>query len=130
MKLRIHRSPKAVGATVLAGLMIFALYAFNQQQVLTTLSSGQDLKADFVRDYQMVPYSTLVKVAGVQVGTVTGTSVAPGNHTIVDMKLQGGTLAKLGTAPRAIIRPTTLLGGKYYVELVRDGNEGDRKSVV
>ena len=124
MKMRIPRSPKGVGLTVLAGLLLLALYSFNQQQVLTTLSSGQDLKADFVRDYQVAPYSTVVKVAGVQVGMVTGTSESAGEHTTVDMKLDNGVLNKLGTAPRAIIRPTTLLGGKYYIELVRDGSEG------
>lgn len=124
MNIRLPRSPKAVGLTVLAGLLVFGLYSFNQQQVLTTLSSGQDLKADFVRDYQIVPFSTVVKVAGVQVGMVTGTSQSAGDHTVVDMKLTGGTLEKLGTAPRAMVRPTTLLGGKYYVELVRDGQEG------
>lgn len=124
MNIRLPRSPKAMGFTVLAGLLVFALYSFNQQQVLTMISSGQDLKADFVRDYQVVPYSTIVKVAGVQVGMVTGTSQSAGDHTVVDMKLQGGTLEKLGTAPRALIRPTTLLGGKYYVELIRDGQQG------
>ena len=124
MNIRLPRSSKAVGLTVLAGLLVVALYAFNQQRVLTTLSSGEDLKADFVRDYQVVPYSTIVKVAGVQVGMVTGTTQSAGDHTLVDMKLTGGTLDKLGNAPRAIIRPTTILGGKYYVELVRDGAAG------
>jgi phospholipid/cholesterol/gamma-HCH transport system substrate-binding protein len=124
MSIRLPRTPKGIGVVVLAVLLVFAYYAFNQQKILTSLSSGQDLKSDFVRDYQVLPYKTIVKVAGVQVGTVTGTSQAPGDHTIVDMKLTGGTLAKLGTAPRAIIRPTTLLGGKYYVELVRAGAEG------
>lgn len=124
MNVRLPRSPKAVGLTVLAGLLVFALYSFNQQEVLTRLSSGQDLKADFVRDYQIVPFSTVVKMAGVQVGMVTGTSQSAGDHTVVDMKLTGGTLEKLGTAPRALVRPTTLLGGKYYVELIRDGQEG------
>ena len=128
MKLRTPKTPKGVGLAVLGGLLLLALYSFNQQQVLTTLSSGQDLKANFTRDYQVVPYSTIVKVAGVQVGMVTDTSQSDGQHTLVDMKLDNGTLDKLGTSPRAIIRPTTLLGGKYYIELVRDGSVGGPQS--
>jgi phospholipid/cholesterol/gamma-HCH transport system substrate-binding protein len=124
MNIRVPRTPKAIGWTVMAFLVALALYAFNQPAVLTTLSSGEDLKATFTRDYQLVPDTSLVKVAGVKVGTVTGTSATASDQTLVDMKLQHGTLAKLGTSPRAIVRPSTLLGGKYYVELVRDGKEG------
>lgn len=124
MKLALPHTPKAIGWTVMAALLCLALYSFNQPKVLTTVSSGEDLKAAFNRDYQLRPYSSVVKVAGVKVGTVTSTSDTSGRRTIVDMKLQNGTLAKLGTAPRAVVRPATLLGGKYYVELVRDGADG------
>lgn len=124
MKFRIPRTPKAIGWTVMAGLLCLALYSFNQPAVLTTLSSGEHLKATFTRDYQLRPFSSMVKVAGVKVGTVTGTSQTSGGQTVVDMKLAHGTLDKLGTMPRAIVRPSTLLGGRYYVELVRDGSKG------
>ncbi|MPY81461.1 MAG: MCE family protein, partial [Actinophytocola sp.] len=40
------------------------------------------------------------------------------------MKLDNGTLDKLGTEPSARIRPTTLLGGNYYVHLEHGGAEG------
>jgi phospholipid/cholesterol/gamma-HCH transport system substrate-binding protein len=42
----------------------------------------------------------------------------------VTLKLHRNTVALLGTAPRAEIRPTTVLGGTYYVSLIPGGRPG------
>jgi phospholipid/cholesterol/gamma-HCH transport system substrate-binding protein len=42
----------------------------------------------------------------------------------VSLKVEPGTLDRLGTAPSAAIRPTTLLGGQYYVDLAPGGDPG------
>ena len=116
-------SPKAKGITVLVVLLLFALLAFNRPRVETTLASGESLNAEFSRAYKLAPYQSVVKLAGVKVGMVVGVEDGD-NGSLVEMKLDDGILEKLGTAPRANIRPTLVLGGKYYVELVREGQDG------
>ncbi|GAA3523900.1 MlaD family protein [Nocardioides daeguensis] len=116
-------SPKAKGITVLVILLLFTLVAFNRPRVETTLAGGEMLNAEFSRAYKLAPYQSVVKLAGVQVGMVVAVDDAE-NGSVVQMKLDDGILEKLGTAPRANIRPTLVLGGKYYVELVREGQAG------
>jgi phospholipid/cholesterol/gamma-HCH transport system substrate-binding protein len=116
-------SPRAKGFTVLVVLLLFTLLAFNRPRVETTLAGGETLKAEFSRAYKLAPYQSVVKLAGVKVGMVVGVDDAE-HGSVVEMKLDDGILDKLGTAPRANIRPTLVLGGKYYVELVREGQEG------
>lgn len=123
MKKNLPTSPRAVGTAVLGGVLALSLFAFNVPRVTTTLSTGEELSADFTQAYQLRSYESVVKMAGVKVGVVTDTEVND-DRAHVTMKLDDGTLAKLGTEPRAVVRPTTLLGGKYYVELLRDGMDG------
>lgn len=118
------RSPKATGIAVLVVLLAFALFAFNRPRVETTMASGEGLNAEFSRAYKLVPYQSVVKLAGVEVGTVTRTQRTESKHAVVGMKLDPGTRAKLGTRPDANVRPTLVLGGTYYVELVRGGKDG------
>ncbi|WP_280367506.1 MCE family protein [Nocardia wallacei] len=59
-----------------------------------------------------------VTLAGIQVGTVTGTRLA-GDHVVVTMKLQRG--LPLGADSGAAIKLTTLLGSRY-VELRPSGS--------
>lgn len=117
-------SPRAKGLIVLAVLLAFALFSFNRPRVMTTLTPGDGLKAEFSSGYKLVPYESNVKIAGVKVGVVTGFERTADDHTVVDMKLDKGTREKLGTAPSANVRPTLLLGGTYYVELVPGGAIG------
>jgi len=116
-------SPKAKGIAVMVFLLLFALVAFNRPRVDTTLASGEMLSAQFSRDYKLLPYQSVVKLAGVKVGTVVDVD-ATEHGAKVKMKLDDGVLEKLGTAPQANVRPTLVLGGKYYVELVRGGEDG------
>ena len=118
------RSANTTGALVLLFLLLFSLFAFNRPRVEMTLSSGEGLKAEFSQAYKLVPYQSVVKLAGVEVGTVTGFERTGSNHAVVEMKLDNGTREKLGTTPSANVRPTLVLGGTYYVELVRGGNGG------
>ncbi|WP_067430583.1 MlaD family protein [Nocardioides jensenii] len=119
------RSNKAAGVMVMVFLIAFALVSFNRPKIETTLASGETLKAEFSGSYKLVPYQSVVKLAGVEVGTVTGVDRTDDNGAVVDMKLDDGTVEKLGTQPKANIRPTLVLGGTYYVELVRGGMDGD-----
>ncbi|MCW2856509.1 MAG: Mammalian cell entry related domain protein [Marmoricola sp.] len=117
------RTPKAMGMVVLAALALFAIFSFDHPRILTTLSPGQHLNAAFTTGYKLSPYDSNVKIAGVKVGVVTGLTRSATDGQIVSMKLDEGTREKLGSAPSANIRPTLLLGGTYYVELVPGGSK-------
>lgn len=118
------RSQKGVGVAVMIGLLAFALLAFNRPRVETALTPGEALNAEFSQAYKLVPHQSVVKLAGVQVGTVTGVERSEGSGARVEMELDDGTLEKLGSQPSANVRPTLVLGGTYYVELVRGGGDG------
>ncbi|MCW2749040.1 MAG: Mammalian cell entry related domain protein, partial [Aeromicrobium sp.] len=101
-------TPKAIGILVLVSLLAFALFAFNRSRIDTTFARGEGLNAEFSQSYKLVPYQSIVKLAGVEVGTVTGVKRTAGNHALVSMKLHPGTRAKLGTRPAANVRPTLI----------------------
>lgn len=122
---RIRRtSPVTLGAIFAAGVVLVGLFAFNRAEILTRLEPGDTMTADFARDYRVREFVTEVKVVGVPVGTVTTVERRPRGPVSVGMKLDRGVLDKLGTEPSARIRPATMLGGKYYVELVPGGRRG------
>lgn len=120
----VPTSPRAAGIAVMVGLLVFSLIAFNRPRVEMELSAGEALRAEFSQAYKLVAYQSVVKLAGVEVGKVTGVERTSDNRAQVEMELSDGTLDKLGTAPAANVRPTLVLGGTYYVELVRGGETG------
>lgn len=99
---------------------------FQKQHLLTSLKPGQVLKADFQRDYRLRPYISKVKVAGVVVGVVTKAEQLPSGAAQISMKLNNGTMNKIGSSPSASIRPATLLGGNYYIDVVPGGDRGSK----
>lgn len=115
-------APLKLGVAFLVVSLAAGAALFQKNQIITTLSPGETVKAAFDRDYRLRPYVTKVKVAGVPVGVVTGVEQTEDGLAEVAMKVERGTREKLGTAPSAWIRPTTLLGGNYYVELARGGD--------
>lgn len=123
-RLRVPRlSALTLGAVLIGVAFVAGVGLFNKQQLMTTLKPGETLRVDFERDYRLRDYISKVKIAGVQVGVVTGVERA-GQNARVKLKLDRGTRALLGEAPSARIRPATLLGGTYYVELVPGGDPG------
>jgi phospholipid/cholesterol/gamma-HCH transport system substrate-binding protein len=82
------------------------------------------INASFTRQYRLEPYQSTVKLAGVRVGEVTGVEKGTGGGADVTMRLDKGTLEKLGGEPTAAIRPTLVVGGVYYVELSPGGRGG------
>lgn len=112
-----------LGSLLLALALTAGLLLFNKGAISTALSSGDELVVELARDYRLRPNQTSVKVAGIPVGVVTGVERA-GENTRVALKLDKGTMRKLGTAPSAAVRPTTLLGGNYYVALSPGGDPG------
>jgi phospholipid/cholesterol/gamma-HCH transport system substrate-binding protein len=113
-----------VGVLVILLIVIVGAVLFDKQRLKTKLSSGQTVKASFQRDYRLRPYISKVKVAGVMVGVVTNARHMSNGTAEISMKVQNGIKEKIGTAPSAKIRPATLLGGNYYIELIPGGERG------
>ncbi len=124
----LHRferfSAPRVGVVVITFVMVLGVTLFQKTQIMTYLSPGDDLKVTFARDYQLRSHVTKVKVAGVPVGLVTDVDTRPDGTAVATLHLEKDVVGKLGDAPGAALRPTTLLGGNYYVELQPGGDPG------
>ncbi|WP_445188707.1 MlaD family protein [Pseudonocardia sp. Cha107L01] len=114
-------SPLKVGLIALIGVLLFGVVVFEKDFLITNLSFGNTIKAEFPHGYKLQSYQSKVKIADVVVGTVTSSEPTDRDTAMVSMKLDSGTLDKLGEAPAAAITATTLLGGTYYVELIPGG---------
>jgi phospholipid/cholesterol/gamma-HCH transport system substrate-binding protein len=121
-----HRTLSAwkLGLGFLAGVLIIGWAVFNKAQITTWLTPGETIKVNFASDYRLRPYFSQVKIAYVPVGMVTGVSKADDGSAIVDVKLYGDSRDRLGSEPSAVIRPTTLLGGNYFLDLEPGGDRG------
>lgn len=113
-----------VSLVTVAVFVLFMVALFEKSAILTALKPGDTIKAEFARDYKLQAGTSQVKMAGTPVGVVS--AVHPTGHgtVSVSLKVRTGVLDKLGTTPTAEIRPTTILGGKYYVSLVSGGARG------
>ena len=104
---------------VVAGLLLF-----QKQRVMTSLTPGDTIAADFAANHRITPFQARVKIAGVPVGSVTTVKRLDNGHTRLGIKVTGDALDLMGTAPSAAVRPTTLLGGNYYLEVIPGGRRG------
>lgn len=120
---RIRSFPiRTVGILVLVLAVVGLAAVYQKERISTLITPGDTVRAHFERVYKLSPYRNEVKLAGTVVGTVTGEEWDEDAHaSTVSMKLDPGIIEKLGSAPSAHIRPTLLLGGKYYVDLVGGG---------
>jgi phospholipid/cholesterol/gamma-HCH transport system substrate-binding protein len=111
-----------VGAVMIVLTLIAGYVLFHKSEILTRLRSGETIKIHFAAGAHLVDYQSRAKVAFVPVGVVTAQSRQPDGTSVVSVKVDDGTRAKLGSTPFAVIRPTTLLGGNYFVDLVPGGD--------
>lgn len=128
---RVRSRPnQLIGTVIVATTVLLGVLVFQRSFLVTTLTPGDTITAVFERDYRLRDYVSEVKVAGVVVGTVTGVDETSEGMSEVSMKLDGDVVDRLGTAPSAAIRPSTLLGGKYYVELTPGGGPGAPEGAI
>lgn len=113
------------GLLYVAVLGLLAVALLYKAPLLRVLTPGDPLTVEFSRDYKLDPDHSDVKLAGVPVGTVAGVSDDGAGTVEVELDLDRGVLARLGSSPGAEIRPTTVLGGTYYVSLVPGGGPGE-----
>jgi len=108
---------------VIAGVAAVAL--FQKADIAAALRSGETIDIHFAEAHRLRPSVSEVKIAGVGVGIVRSVEREDDGTTTVEVKVDDDVLDTLGTAPSARIRPATLLGGNYYVEIVPGGRRGE-----
>jgi phospholipid/cholesterol/gamma-HCH transport system substrate-binding protein len=118
------KSPARIGVLMAVLTLAIGAALFNKDRIATVLSSGDVVRINFAQDYKLREDLTDVKIAGVPVGRVSSVEENGDGTATVEVKVGEGVRDKLGTAPSAEIRPVTLLGGKYYVDLVPGGDKG------
>lgn len=110
-------------ALLLTTLLLFAVL-FNKDRIDSALMAGEHVEVTFDRAYKLRPHVSQVKVGYVVVGKVVGVERDDDGNAAVELKVEEDVLERLGSAPSATIRPTTLLGGSYFVDLQPGGDPG------
>jgi phospholipid/cholesterol/gamma-HCH transport system substrate-binding protein len=108
-----------VAVALLAGLVLF-----QKQRVMVSASPGDKIAAEFSSNYKVKVFQSQVKIAGDPVGAVTSVKRIGEGRTRMEFKVKRSSLDAMGTAPSAVIRPATLLGGNYYIEILPGGVRG------
>lgn len=120
-------SRTTAGVMLVLTFTIVATGVYSKDRVTSIMTGvvhpSRTISAEFQRDYKLRENLSDVKIGGVVVGTVTDVAPTEQGTSDVTMQLREGVLEKLGGSPSAGIRPATLLGGKYYVDL-RPGGGG------
>ncbi|HVK30187.1 MAG TPA: MlaD family protein [Nocardioides sp.] len=113
-----------VVVAALAGVLLF-----QKAQLAAMLRPGDTMQIQFTEAHRLRTSVSDVKMAGVDIGVVRSVEDEDG-VTTVTVKVDGDTRAAMGTAPTARVRPTTLLGGNYYVEIVPGGRRGEFEGTI
>ncbi len=121
------KSPFAIGVLAILVTAAVGYVMFQKDMLLTTLLPGDEVKINFAQDYRLREYVTPVKVGGVKVGKVSDVERLDNGTAMVTVKLDGGTAEKIGSAPSAAVRPTILLGGNYFLELIPGGAHDEQE---
>lgn len=127
-----HRTVSSVriGAAFLVFSALIGWAAFNKIEVKQWFTPSSTIKANFASQNVIVPYYSKVKVNFVPVGLVTAVDKQDDGTALITMEVDTDIPGKLGTAPTATIRPTTLLGGNYFVDLKPGGDPGEFHDVI
>jgi len=123
---RLRLDSRASKGLVCVCVVVLVLVGLaSKSLIVTTLAGGTTIKAEFSTDYNLRDNKTKVKMAGLQVGVVTGIDHTDHGTTIVSMKVDDAALKNLGPRPEAQVDPLTILGGQVSVNLIAGGGEGE-----
>lgn len=115
---------RRAGLIMLVTTLAVTMLLFNKDRIGATLMSGETITIQFDRAYKLRPYISEVKVGYVPVGKVMSVERNDDGTADVEVKVESDVLEQLGDEPSATIRPTTLLGGIYFVDLQPGGDPG------
>jgi phospholipid/cholesterol/gamma-HCH transport system substrate-binding protein len=121
-----RKLPTGVLALIVFGLVIGALVAGFAKPQLTTLfmqlTGSETRTLAFEGNRFLVEDASDVKLAGVDVGVVDKVEPGPEGGAIVTVVVPDEVVEAVGSAPSARMRPTTLLSGVVYIELIPGGD--------
>jgi len=117
-------SPFQLGLLFIVAVTLMGTLGLNRGRITAALRSGDTMRIHFDRNYRLMKDLSQVKLNYVPVGVVTGLKQDADGGALVTIKVNHGVLRKLRGEPTAIVRPTTLLGGNYFVDLVPGGTPG------
>ncbi|MCX6400685.1 MAG: MlaD family protein [Propionibacteriales bacterium] len=119
----LHLSSARIGVVILVVTLLVSVALFNKDRINSMLLGGDKVEVHFDRAYKLRAHVSQVKVAFVVVGKVVAVR-SEGDDAVVELKVESDVLESLGSEPSATIRPTTLLGGSYFVDLQPGGDPG------
>ncbi|HEV7977929.1 MlaD family protein [Amycolatopsis sp.] len=122
---RTSRRHFRLGLVLFAVIALAAVVVLDKSSLATFFTPGETITAQFPRNLELQVGGSDVKIAGTRVGTVSSVETTTDSITVVSMKVDNGTRAKLGTDPGGAIRPVTVLGGRYYIALSPGGGGGE-----
>ena len=123
-------SPLVLGKVFVGLAAIAAVLLFQKADIQAALRGGETLELHFSEAHRLQTSVSEVKIAGVGVGIVRSVEREDDGTTTVEVKVDDEAREAMGTAPSARIRPTTLLGGNYYVEIVPGGRRGEFSGAI
>lgn len=120
-----HVTTLGLGLATVALLLIAGVCALFAPELQQALSPGDEVKAEFATNYRdrLVPTKSTVKFGGIEVGKVSDVEYTDHGTALITMKVDMD-LSLLGPAPSAAVRPYTILGGGYSVDLSPGGGPG------
>ncbi|HEV7864632.1 MAG TPA: MlaD family protein, partial [Acidimicrobiia bacterium] len=121
------RSPLQLGVAWFVIMAVAGYGLLHKSEILLGLHDGKIVRAEFASRYKLTDTISKVELGGVRVGTITRLQRGDDGGAVVSMKLERSVIGVLGSAPRAAIRPATLLGGpglSAAVELTPGGTPG------
>lgn len=127
---RAKVSPVKLGIVFVIVSVVAGVALFQKNRISTALASGETITIEFAQDYRLRRFVTDAKIAGVPVGTVSSIERKREGLTEITVKVDHDVRGKLRSTPSAAIRPTTLLGGNYYVDLVPGGVPGELEGPI
>lgn len=122
-------SALALGRIFVAVAAVAGALLFQKAQLAAMLRPGDTVEIQFTEAHRLRTSVSDVKMSGVDIGVVRSVEDEDG-VTTVTVKVDEDSRAAMGTAPTARVRPTTLLGGNYYVEIVPGGRRGEFEGTI
>lgn len=119
-----------IGTILVIVAITAGLLLFQKQRIMTSIKPGETINAEFTSNYRITPFQAPVKIAGIPIGSVTTVKRLENGRTMMGLKVKRESLKLMGTAPIVAIRPTTLLGGNYYIDVVPGGRRGEFHGTV
>lgn len=112
------------GLVFVAVVLVLLVGVFSKPAILATLRPGETIDVELARAYKLDSAESTVKIAGTSVGVVKSVEHTGRDTSMITLKVDNGTRELLGSAPTVLVRPTTILGGRYYVDLRPGGAPG------